>query len=266
MGSKMQNAPVFLALAQVVFNRILALDTYAPTIQDNLRKHGFPDVQKGVVNTFNLTMDGGANTFRNDPPISTLTQYLFFDINKTSGFVLSQDGLSYVTNHYDVFETFIDKFIGVLEIVNKVVELSYVERVGLRYLDAVLPKAGDRLDIYLNACVHGLHGKALSQGATLSHSLSETVFQIEGIQITSRCIIRHGQLVYPPDLIPPLIGLASRFSGTHDYHATLDTDGSMAGRMAFSTIDVRERLGKIHTQIGAAFKSMVTDYALEIWA
>ena len=38
MSKKMSRAPVYLALAQVRFNRLLALDNYAPTIQEALRK------------------------------------------------------------------------------------------------------------------------------------------------------------------------------------------------------------------------------------
>ena len=45
MGRKMNNAPVYFALAQVKFNQLAALDNYIPAVQDSLRKAGYPDFQ-----------------------------------------------------------------------------------------------------------------------------------------------------------------------------------------------------------------------------
>jgi uncharacterized protein (TIGR04255 family) len=40
MARKMTRAPVYFAIMQARFNPILALDSYAPQIQERFRKHG----------------------------------------------------------------------------------------------------------------------------------------------------------------------------------------------------------------------------------
>jgi uncharacterized protein (TIGR04255 family) len=54
MARKMTHAPVYFAIIQARFNPILALDSYAPQIQEHFRKHGFPDAQRGALAAFNL--------------------------------------------------------------------------------------------------------------------------------------------------------------------------------------------------------------------
>jgi uncharacterized protein (TIGR04255 family) len=94
MGQKMNNAPVYFAIVQARFNPILALDSYAPVIQDNLRRHGFPDAQQGTLNTFNLTLNPQIGSAQGEVPISRVTRYNFLNTEKTAGFILDQGALS----------------------------------------------------------------------------------------------------------------------------------------------------------------------------
>ena len=47
--------------------------------------------------------------------------------------------------HTDTFVDFLQKAISGLRLVHEIVELAYVERIGLRYLDAVAPMEDDTL-------------------------------------------------------------------------------------------------------------------------
>jgi uncharacterized protein (TIGR04255 family) len=263
MGQKMKNAPVYFAIAQARFNPILALDSYAPAIQDSLRRHGFPDAQQSTLNTFNLTLTSQAGGAQGEVPISRVTRYNLLNAQKTAGFILDQGALSYQTADYDVFETFSDTFLEALEIVHKAVELSYTDRIGFRYLDAVFPKSDESLPKYLNECVLGLYGKSDGQ---LVHSFNESVFKMHDVNVTSRTVIQDGPLGFPPDLQPHPLVVSARFQSLKGMHAVLDFDGCVERRETFKIDVIRNRLSMIHDEIAVAFKATVTGHAMEVWA
>jgi len=136
MGKKMGNAPVYYIVVQVRFNPILALDPHIPTIQEDLRKAGYPDFEKRAVVVFDLAHGGGESSTVQQV---SKTNFFFSNMETTRGFVLGQNSLAMHTTEYDVFETFSAEFLRVLELLHRIVQLSYSERVGVRYLDAVIP-------------------------------------------------------------------------------------------------------------------------------
>jgi uncharacterized protein (TIGR04255 family) len=262
MGSKMSDAPVYYAIIQAKFNQILALDSYAPPIQDSFRREGFPDAHRGTLSTFNLTMDASADSPPAQVPVAQVARYSFLNIEKTAGFILDQGAISFQTTDYDVFETFSEKFLRGLEIVNKAVDLSFTDRIGIRYLDAIFPKSDDKLSDYLNECVHGLSEKSSGQ---IAHSFNETVWKIDDVSITSRAIIQGGPLGFPPDLMPCSLAVLDRFEPLTGMHAVLDIDGSIERRDAFNIDLIRNRISSIHGEVERAFKATVTKHALKVW-
>ena len=84
MGKRMTNAPVYYALAQVRFNAVLALDQYVSTIQDNLRKAGYPDFEKSFMAAINLNL--GAGQGQAVPALQPQSRYQFLNEGRTSGF------------------------------------------------------------------------------------------------------------------------------------------------------------------------------------
>src|SRR5947207_2541704 len=115
MGKKMGNAPVYYIVVQVRFNPILVFDPYIPTIQEELRKAGYPDFEKRAAVVFDLTHSGGEPSTVQQVP---KTSYFFSNMETTRGFVLGQNALSMHTTEYDVFETFSAEFLRVLEVLH----------------------------------------------------------------------------------------------------------------------------------------------------
>ena len=72
-------------------------------------------------------------------PVEQTTRYTFLNIERTAGFVLDQAALSFQTTAYDVFESFSAAFLAGLRTVHEVVDLSYTERLGVRYLTPCFP-------------------------------------------------------------------------------------------------------------------------------
>lgn len=263
MGKKLQKAPVYFVIAQVQFNQIMALESYAPQIQDSFRKNGYPDSEHSVVNVLNIGFGAAPVQVHQSAPMTEIKQYSFYNIDRTENFVLSQDRFSFQTTQYDVFEEFSKKFIDGLKLVHDTIQLNFVARTGLRYLDAVVPKDGEKVSKYLNEHVLGLNEKSLGQ---LSHSFSETVYKSNDVSVTARAVTLRGHLGVPPDLQPMPLNFLDRFKSVNGVHTILDTDGSISQRNVFELKLIGAQLVTIHEEITRTFKATVTPAALEAWA
>lgn len=259
MGKKMKNAPIYFALAQVKFNPLAALDAYVPTIQESLRKAGYPDFQKIQMAQLEL---GAAM-----PKTSIVTRYLFGNAKKTSAFVIDQSWLTYQTTDYDTFAPFLAALLVGLQTIHKEAVLSYSERIGIRVLDAVLPKPGETVAEYLQPYVLGLSGSFPDR--QLAHALSETRTVSGNSTLVSRSIIisqKEGGLAFPEDLQPHQLQLPDRFSHQiSGQYAVIDTDSWTEGRDDFELNRIETTLDSLHTDIGRSFEQMVTPYALKVW-
>jgi uncharacterized protein (TIGR04255 family) len=265
MGTKLKAAPVFFTIVQVRFNPILTLEAYIPQIQDRLRKEGFPDAQRGVLATINLTPNAASPAEGNPPqiPIAQTARFTFGNMKRTSGFVLDQGAISFQTTEYDVFETFLADFMKGLEAVHQAVPLDFTDRLGLRYLDAVFPKTGEAMKDYLSGSILGLTDKV---DETIVHSFSETLVKRKDIQVRSRAIIQDGELAFPPDLAGLNLTVPERFRGLKGRHAIIDTDGWTDAREAFGIDRIKQQFDSIHDGITTTFKASVTANALKVWA
>ena len=262
MGKKMQHAPVYFTIMQVRFNPILALESFAPKIQENLRKQKYPDAKKGVVATFNISPPVAAEGDNPQIPLSRSRRFMFCNMERTSEFILDEGALTFQTTRYDTFEKFSEDFLKGLKVVHEVMELAYTDRIGIRYLDAVFPREGEKLAEYLAESVHGIAEKL---EGNIVHSFSETLVRKDGINLLARTIIQNGKLGFPPDIHGAGLNLDERFRNLQGLHAILDTDGFAELRESFHLEQVREHLDAIHSEIIKAFRATITDKALKSW-
>jgi len=149
-----------------------------------------------------------------------------------------------------------------LSIVNDAVKLAFTERVGLRYLDRVMPQPGETIEQYLVEQVQGLNSRL---GGHPLYSFTEAMNEIGNIKLLSRVAIQDGPLAFPPDIQPGNMRITDRFTSYVGNSAILDNDGFVEGREAFSTKTVAEHLDTIHKVIGTAFKTTATQYAFTAW-
>lgn len=268
MGSKMTNAPVYFTLAQVRHNPVLSLDSYIPGIQESLRKAGYPDFQRGmsvVFNLGNLAPAAGGDTKQEQPQQLRIERFMFSNMERTRGFILDQNSLSFQSTEYDTFESFSGAFLMGLGIVHQAVTFGFSERVGIRYLDAVVPVGGEKeLPKFLVPEVLGLASR-LGDNVSVLHSFSETQIRTTVGNVLSRTIIQNGPLGFPPDLQPIGLKVAERFIKVSGVHAIIDTDGSHETREAFDLDALKGKLQALHDEIIKVFQATVTEHALNAW-
>lgn len=257
MAGKMKNAPIYFAIEQVRFNPILSLETYLPDIQEKFRKAGYPGFKKAFAMAFNMATiaEGDANPEK-------ASRYVFSNLNESAGFILEQNALSFQTTDYDTYNTFSSELFQGLEFLHQVVNLSFFERVGIRFLDVVKPLDGETIPQYLIPEVLGLYGRL--EGDTV-HSFSESMNRIKIGSLISRIILQDAPLRLPPDLHPIGLQVAPRFAKINGTHAVIDTDAFYDTREAFNINVIKNHLEILHDEITKIFRIVATEYALNIW-
>jgi uncharacterized protein (TIGR04255 family) len=264
MGKKMKNAPVYYALAQVRFNTLALLDQYVPTIQDQLRKEGYPDFERAVVTTLNMNLGAGQGQIH--PAFQSQPRYQFLSEDKTSGFLLDQSSISFQTTNYDVFAPFSASLLRGLEILHSSVGLSYSDRLGLRYLDAVCPKPGETVSQYLAPSMLGLYEHIGDR--ILAHSATETKTQNGRIFLLGRATIfnqESGPAAFPAEMQPVPLELIEKFRTIQGVYSVIDTDSWVEGRDKFDLITLGKAFDSLQTEVRFSFDRMVTPHAVKVW-
>lgn len=264
MRKKLTNAPVYYTVAQVRFNPVLDLDGYIAAIQSKMREAHFPDYKKEVFQQIVLPFGGGEQGQMAAPTITPQARYQFGDIAGRTLFLLENNALSFQTASYDTFDTFSKIFLNGLSMLHEALRLDFVERIGLRYLDAVQPsKAGETLREFLVPEVLGL---ALRGEGQLQHSVSETIVLTSAGQLVSRVFIRNGRVGLPIELVGFAPTIDARFTQHESLHAIVDTDASISQREVFDLSKVKVQMTALHDEIVKSFKAMVTEHAMAAWA
>ncbi len=265
MGEKLKNAPVYFALAQVRHNPVSRLSAYAENIQDEMRKNGYPDFRKSLALSFSFVTN--AQVEQQSANQESIERLMFFNSSNTKGFIVEPAAIAFYTTDYDVSETFFSDFLNGISIVDKCVKLDYIERIGLRYLDAVVPPNGlNQLSEFLTSTVLGLTNAEAD--IKVSHSISETHFSTDDCNVLARTIIinNKGRIGFPMDIQLNGVTLAKKFDSVNAEHAILDTDASIEGRTPFDLSMLSEELKKLKNGTRKAFKLLVTDKAIAFWS
>ena len=255
----MKLAPVFYTLAQVQFNPIAQMSDYVAPLQERLRRSGFPDFR--AENQLEILFRR-VEAFQPDIQQQQQMRWSFIDTQRTEGYLLFSNNLVFHTTNYNTFENFLEKTISGLELIHEVVELAYIERIGLRYLDAIVPLEHEVFSQYLNGSLLGLSETVEGH---LRHSFTETVTEIAESTLVTRSVISEGNLTLPPDLFPLPLMLQPRFAEINGRHAVLDTDLSVTKRINFDIATVKTQLMKAHKVTADIFKNSVTDDARKKW-
>lgn len=263
MGEKLSKAPVYFTIAQVRFNSVQKMDTFAPDIQEKFRKATFSDAKNITLTGLNFGL--GVNNAPIQFPVPvTQTQHSYSNFENTKCFILDQSSLTFQSTDYNGFDSFSKTFLSGLQFVDEVVEgIDFVDRIGMRYLNAFKPQMGHSLHQYLNPKVVGLFDDSEKQ---ISHSFSETVYVRNRKNVIARTVILNGSFNFPLDTQLGSLVVNKRFvEEISGLHSSLDIDSSTSERQKYSINLVSDELAKIHAEVENAFKEIVLPYALEAW-
>ena len=238
------------------------MKSYVSEIQEAMRLNGFPQFSEENSRSIHIGPNG---------PIQAPQEAVRWIFKSNCGMksaILTTDFFAFEVSEYDRFDSFESEVVELLSIVSQKSQMAnnMLVQVGLRYLDAIIPVD----DLSAQDCVQPeIRGLELD---TLGINP-----EIGGFQYVVGGAVDDGQFrlaVYPFKngvFMPADISAAVSFEHLQFDQKTsgivLDFDHThlLKGK-AFSTELVQAQLATAHSQIGRAFRSVVTPEAMEAWS
>lgn len=254
---RLRNAPLVHVLAEVRFSPVLSFEKYVPAIQDALRELGYPRLVEGTVQTVTVAAEA-------PPQVSIRPQWAFLQAEKTAGIVLSESSLVLHTTRYSTVEPFLEGLQRVVAVLSEVVRIDLVERIGMRYIDRILPDEDGDLGPFV---VPGLVGFPMDDTGGLRALRTETAGRTaDGVLVVRSVLLPPGQIV-PPDLDPtPVVYPDAEWHSVpalaldFDHYTAFETEVFL-----FDAELVVQHARKLHAALRRAFDVAVTPYAIERW-
>jgi uncharacterized protein (TIGR04255 family) len=158
---------------------------------------------------------------------------------------------------------FLDGFLKGIDVIHRAAQLEYVEGIGIRTIDAVVPVKGENLRDYLKPQLLGFYESDLGD---VKHSILEGVFSFAvNSLLVSRVAILKGALGLPLDLMPIVLSIKPKFTDTNGDHAILDNDRSEQIQFDFDIEEIRKKFFMLKVDVSKAFYNAVTEGALQRW-
>jgi len=248
-------SPLIFVLGQVRIEPVLNMEAKIPAIQDSLRKNGFPRLSLREIEITKREPSGKTE-------VETRKQWEFIDKEKRTSVLIDTNFIVYQVAEYKVFEDFIARFKQILDLFNFHAEPALLQRIGLRYIDLIVPSSGRSLGEYLSPSLRGF---------TVQEDVARLAFRSESVTQTnhhSRFVHRYSEanrgFGFPEDLHPVSLAfernlnLDSPFGLLDmDHFCHLDEDFQVAG--------VVDHLWSLHEHHAKAFEASVTQTAMEEW-
>ena len=266
MTQKIPNPPLYYVVGQIKFAPILAMDEYIKQIQNLLRQKGFIHFETHEASqlTFSTSQK---NETPPEPKVIRATTWLFSDAQRASGYILTNSSIVFHTTEYETHDEFIAALLLGFGIAKEAANISGLERIGIRYLNAIWPNSNEAVDDYLPSNIHGFNF-----GNDRKYALSEAVFETNVQPLIQQGVLRLRVLQmqsifgYPPDLIPIGLNPQNKFNiDASRPHGLIDIDHFVEGEMIINIDNIKSQLISLHKEIHEIFESVTTDHAKISW-
>lgn len=256
------NAPLAYTLAEVRTERLADIEDYQPKLAGKLRDT-YP-IQR-TMKTVNVITSGGQLV--SEP--SSDTAWEFATPDNRVAVMLRVNGLVLHATRYLDSKTFLTQLGKVVEALEKEVPSVYVNRLGLRYIDFVIPSRGEDPEAYVDGRLNPDIG--LSDVAERVTTASLSVYQMRsGAVLNLRYTRARGKPELPPDLSvlsldksPPMTEKVAKTRPT----AVLDIDCHQpySPVKRLNTSREIDRFVSLREISSNAFTTAITDHARKEW-
>lgn len=257
----LKRSPLVLALCQIRFSTILAMESYVPDIQERLRS-SYPGFREASSQEILVRPDEGSIASRRS------TRWLFQGGDGREAVVLSPDFLVLQTATYKTFDEFGERLADVLRVVQSIAEIGFSERVGLRFIDRIVPRDGEQLSSYVHAGLTGLPAEFLQEaglevGPTISRCEVRTETPMGGHLVIRSLEQPPGDVSLPQGLEEQDIRLDLEPCERHTL--LLDIDHFVHERADFAPAELLKTAWKLHEHTDLAFRRSTTEFAMHAW-
>jgi uncharacterized protein (TIGR04255 family) len=254
MSEKLSSPPLFYAFAQILFRSVRKIEDFIIEIQENMRECGYPDCSEEQLPMPNIPTG----------KLEMQKRWCFADIPKHNGYILSPDMLVFHTTDYTTFDDFAENTIKGIELLNRPLMLSFIQRVGMRYIDIITPRRDEPVGMYV---IDGVKGFIKENDRSLQSVSSESIKTAGEGTLVVRTLLKPQSPPYimPGELLPLNLLPAKDLPGELATRFMLDEDFFVAKRFAFDIDVLRKKLKTAHEEIERAFRSVVTEHAFSVW-
>ena len=259
----LSKSPITYFLAKINFSNIEAIEKYIPELQENIRRL-FPDFKKVSVQFIDIKMN-------QQPSLSTRTQWHFINKESTTGVLLDNSSVAIHTSQYTQFEQILGELKYVLEEFNKILRISLLTRIGLRYINLI---QGD-LNRYVNPGLLGFylkdneyfHCNKFIINTTLNEETKYGIIKIQSGLVSNKEIINKTNNIFIPS---DLMEVANYLSFNHhkqpeEDFLVLDLDHFSNNKEDFQINTIIDQLKNLQEALYRAFCTAVKPKALEDW-
>jgi uncharacterized protein (TIGR04255 family) len=259
-----KNAPLAYVLAEVRTEQLSDLKNYQPELSAAFRDR-FP-IQRTLV-TARIVETSGS------PPTVEANQdsaWEFATPENRVGFIIRPHGFVLHATTYQDHLTFLGCFKEALMLVEAKIPAIYMNRLGLRYVDFVIPKSGEEPEAYVDSRLNPELGLSKAPGESMTMSFAS--YPMANGRLTVRYIRGLGRPQLPPDI--STIGLEKSALMERDDvsakqpTAILDMDRirEFPKRRRLDADFVRTELQTMRDDVATAFKEhIITDHARTVW-
>jgi uncharacterized protein (TIGR04255 family) len=263
---RLPNAPLAYVLAQVRFEPFLEIEKCIPALQTSLREHYPRFLHTEQVGYGMLPQPDG------QPPRMQPMNVLHWEFGSGSnheGVILQQHSLVFHVTAYETHEQFGQMWRWIMEQVEEQIPHLFVNRIGLRYIDFIIPKAGELPSNYVADRLRCDPDPGINyqnyRGLTLAQ------YELAGKQghLSIRYSRGRGKPQLPSDLADmPLQPSAIMQRVVDEEHPTavLDIDRFMALSMTYDVEQLAESFRQMQEDLSVAFKALTTDHARVVWS
>lgn len=250
---KLQRSPLVLVLTQIRFSPVLKMDRFVSDIQEQLRESGLTRYSREETQQL---------VFGPEFKTNASTRWVFANRERTEAVVLANDFFVYEVSVYDTFDIYVERLLKLFRIVSELAMLSFSEQIGMRYVDFLKGDGSLSVDELVCEPLRGLSAQDLGMSEA-SHQ-----FMIQGKTPFGTLAIRSfentNEQFLPPDLQTEHLAFKIKTSKGEEFRI-IDFDHIHRGETDFTDEALREKLWSLHDHTDKAFRSTVTDRALEYW-
>jgi uncharacterized protein (TIGR04255 family) len=249
-----RSAPLVYVLAEVRCSPTLDVAKRASAVQEAIRGE-FPLLEPVAEVRFGAGIPSGS---------STSTMFAFTDSSKKRGVVVTSTSLCYHVTQYVTSAEFFEELGRLLQVLEPIYAADAVTRMGLRYVDAIIPSANMSISDYISPSMVGVSLGGVEQ--------RRVQCVVEEARPNGGIAVRLLALGIPIYLSPDLLALGLRRPSWVDAAnerqapaAILDTDNWVAVERTFEAQEILTTFRGLKEGITNAFLKSITDHSKKEW-
>ena len=257
------NAPLALVIAAINTSKVTTLGKAIGALQERLAQD-FPELINGVAH--NVTLGGQGMVATENIPA-----WLFISEDRTSAAVFRPDLVALQSTGYKNWEQFKDQIRAVMTAYAATVPVPVVGRIGLRYIDLIVPRDGEAPEMYVQQGMRGATTSlAKSKRAVVRTQTTQLFSDSSGMSVTYTSDDAADaespvfqELTNEKHLAKSeVMARAIAHSGNV---ASLDIDRWEQTRSKFDVASILSQLEAFHDHQRKAIDEVATPHALAVW-